>query len=293
MLAEFFTNVLIRLTRTPIIVQRLLARAVAESLFLLSARRRAIARKNLQLCFPDLSERERSQLLRANCRAYASGFVDINLAWRDPKLGLLPNGYRYRVEGAEHLQSVATGGQGTIFLFPHLLHSELAARLLTAQTEMDMAAVYRPSQFPVQERFQRIGRENAGVACQIGRNSIRKAVTHLRAGGGLIYLPDQDYGGQKSVFAPFFGVLAGTTTVPFELARMTRSTFLMVAIYRDGDKAYCLEIQPLRLSEMDTMLERASKMNLEIERIIRRAPQDYLWHHRRFKRRPEGEPDLY
>ena len=266
-------------------------RALAGAVYRLGARRRSIVSTNMGMCFPELGEQERERLVHESYLAMSIGMAEMRMGWRAASAGVLPAGCTYELSGAEHLHQLHEQNRGALLLLPHLVHIELAARLLSATMQAQLGAVYRPSANRLLDGEQRRGRSNAGVVQQIGRRDIRRAVGFLRGGGALIYLPDQDYGGKRSVFAPFFGHLASTTTVPFDLAKTTGAALLMVGFYREDNGVYRLEIDPLEAG--DDSVAMAAKMNLCIERIIRRSPADYLWSHRRFKRRPKGEAKFY
>jgi KDO2-lipid IV(A) lauroyltransferase len=109
------------------------------------------------------------------------------------------------------------------------------------------------------------------------------------------YAPDQDYGRKHSVFAPFFGVNAATITATARFASLNNSPVLMFQHTRNDETGqWILKFHPV-LADYPTgdEIADATRMNSMLESLIRETPAQYLWLHKRFKTRPEGEPSLY
>ena len=104
-------------------------------------------------------------------------------------------------------------------------------------------------------------------------------------------LVDQD-SGRHGVFAPFFGAPASTIPTPAELALRTGATILTGASVRVGPGfRYAGEFEP-PVDVRDTgdhaadLLRITTEINARIEGVIRRAPEQWLWSHRRWKTKP-------
>ena len=115
----------------------------------------------------------------------------------------------------------------------------------------------------------------------------------MREGLPFYYLPDMDHGRRNSVFVPFFGVQAATIPMVSRLAKVMRAKVLwsFAVMTEDGYEVEItppLENFPTNNPEADT-----KRLNEELEARIRQHPDQYLWVHRRFKTRPEGEPSVY
>lgn len=118
----------------------------------------------------------------------------------------------------------------------------------------------------------------------------------LKRGEAVWFAPDQDYGPRGSVFAPLFAVdQAATTSGTFMLARMANPALVpVVLIRRERGRGYDLLIQPATEDyPLRDEQAAAAYMNKVIEKEIMRAPEQYMWLHRRFKTRPVGAPSLY
>ena len=121
-------------------------------------------------------------------------------------------------------------------------------------------------------------------------------VQALKQGEAVWFAPDQDYGPKGSVFAPLFAVPeAATTSGTWMLARMAKPALITTVLIRNEDgSGYELVIQPeLQDYPIESEQLAAEYMNRVIEREIMRAPNQYMWLHRRFKTRPAGASSLY
>jgi KDO2-lipid IV(A) lauroyltransferase len=120
-------------------------------------------------------------------------------------------------------------------------------------------------------------------------------VKYLRAGGTLWYAPDQDMRSKDSVFVPFFGVPAATITATHHLARMGNARVIPFFHRRlPGNAGYALRLgAPLAHLPGADVLDDTARVNACIEQMVRAAPEQYLWVHKRFKTRPPGQPGVY
>jgi KDO2-lipid IV(A) lauroyltransferase len=129
----------------------------------------------------------------------------------------------------------------------------------------------------------------------LDRSNVRTIVKRLRAGKTVWYSPDQDFGRKHIVFAPFFGVNAATITAPARLLAMGNAKAVGASFYRDNvSNQYRLtfhSIDPSFPSGDD--FQDSLLINRLLEDWIRQQPDQYMWVHRRFKTRPEGESSLY
>ena len=102
-----------------------------------------------------------------------------------------------------------------------------------------------------------------------------------------------DYGRHRSVFAPLFNVPAATVTGTATLAKVKNTLVLPSFALRD-DKGYTLvlEAPPANYPTGDDLID-ATLTNQLVEKAILRNPTQYMWLHRRFKTRPEGEASVY
>lgn len=252
-------------------------------------RRRHIVETNLALCFPELSEGERTSLAREVFRSTGIAFVESAMVWLGP-VGRLRA--RFTLTGLDIYRAALEEGNGVIVIGAHFTTVDIAGCL--SGREAGFAALYRPHGNPVLDRVIRWGRERHLVTT-IHRRALRRAVAHLRKGGALWYAPDQDYGARHAVFVPFFGIEAATINVTTRLAQNTGARVLFLSHRRD-DWFGRWEAQisdPFQDFPSDDFAADAAQINRVIERAVRECPEQYLWVHRRFKTRPAGEESLY
>lgn len=256
----------------------------------LMRRRRRIAEVNLKLCFPERSPAERDQLLREHFRDLGRMFAEFALSWMASKRGFAA--IPHQIDGLQHLRAAQAQGRGVLMVGAHFSHLELCARLVAQQ--LPLAGLYREHGSPVFEWA--IRRRRLHYACAMfGRKELRATVRHLRSGGALWYAPDQDMRGKDTVFVPFFGTDAATITATHHLARLSGAAVLPFHHHRlPGERGYVIEIQPplAGFPSSDEVADTA-RINACIEAMVRTAPEQYLWIHKRFKTRPPGSPPLY
>lgn len=256
----------------------------------LSPRRARIARVNLALCFPELSDAERDDLLRRHFRALGIGVLETGMAWCLPDHRL--TGLIAEVRGLEHLQRARAEGKGVILLSAHVTGTELGVRLLNLLTPVH--PMYREHENPVLRELMH-GSFKPRFEQVIPRHAVRSMLKSLREGHAVWYAPDQNYGRGNHVFVPFFGVAAATNAATSRFARMGNALVIPYFPQRLPDgRGYRLTLMP-PLADFPGASEEADSMRINaiIEDEVRQAPEQYLWVHRRFKTRPEGEPDLY
>ena len=266
-----------------------LGRGLGGVMYRLASSRRKIAARNLELCFPQMPDAEREALLKENFASTGITFFEMAIAWWWPAERLRRLG---SIEGLEHLRQAEADGQGVILMALHFTTLEMGGGLLGMA--QNMYGMYRPHKNPLFDYVQRRGREQRLLGV-IGRDDVRGMLKLLRAGGVVWYAPDQDYGAQRSVFVPLFGVPAATVTATSKFARMGRAQVIPFTQQRLPDgQGYRLVIHP-PLADFPTESEEADclRVNQWIEQAISQCPEQYLWAHRRFKTRPEGEPKLY
>ena len=266
-----------------------LGRGLGGLMYHLAGSRRSIAARNLELCFPELSVGERQRLLRENFASTGMTFFEMAISWWWPVERLKRLG---TVEGLEHLRQAEADGQGVILMALHFTTLEMGGALLCMQ--QDMYGMYRAHKNPLFDFIQRHGREQRLLGA-IERDDVRGMLKVLRAGGVVWYAPDQDYGAQRSLFVPLFGVQAATVTATSKFARLGRARVVPFTQTRLADgSGYKVTVHPA-LADFPGESEEADclRINQWIEQAIRQQPEQYLWAHRRFKTRPAGEPKLY
>lgn len=252
--------------------------------------RRHIAEVNIDLCFPELPAAERAALVDAHLRDIGLMMVEFALGWMgsDRAIERVP----VQLEGLEHLRAAREQGKGVLLVGGHFSHLELCARLVSRHIRI--SGMYRRMDSDVFEWSVLRARLDYAEA-MFDKDDIRGTVKYLRQGGTLWYAPDQDMRSKDNVFVPFFGVPAATITATHHLARMSGAAVIPFFHRRlPGHAGYAMRLgAPLSGFPSDDALVDTARINASIEQMVREAPEQYLWVHKRFKTRPEGSPGVY
>lgn len=256
----------------------------------LLVRRRRIALRNLELCFPELAKEDRQQLARQNLAFTGKALGEIALAWWGDhrKLeGLC------EVRGIEHLEQALAQGRGALLLSAHFTCLELIAPLASVITPCYV--IYKPQRNLVVEHCMRRARDRNTLGA-IPRNEIRTILRALRRGHSVWYAADQDLGRRYSVFAPFFGIETATVSAITRLAKISKAPVVPFFFHSKPDHSgYIAEYLPaLENFPGSDEVSDATVVNRTIEEAVRKHPDQYFWVHRRFKTRPDpNEPNPY
>ncbi|AMA45223.1 lipid A biosynthesis lauroyl acyltransferase [Pseudomonas monteilii] len=268
-----------------------LGRVLGAVMYRVAGPRRRIAARNLELCFPELSEAQRKRLLKENFASTGIAFFEMAMSWWWPKARLARLAH---IEGLEHLRDAERDGQGAILMAVHFTTLEIGAALLGQAHTID--GMYREHGNALFDYVQRRGRERHNLdALAVERDDVRGMLKLLRSGRAIWYAPDQDYGTKQSVFVPLFGIPAATVTATTKFARLGRARVIPFTQRRLEDgSGYRLVVHP-PLEDFPGESEEADclRINQWVEGVLRECPEQYLWAHRRFKSRPEGAPRLY
>lgn len=249
-----------------------------------------IAERNLELCFPQMPKSEREALVNKNFESVGMGLFETGMAWFWPEWRVKR---WFKVSGLENVSMIQEKGQGILLIGIHFLTLELGARIFGIYNPG--VGVYRPNDNPVMDWLQTWGRLRSNKF-MIDRKDVKGMIRSLKAGEIVWYAPDHDYGPRKSVFVPLFAVdKAATTTGTYILARTSKPALIPFTPKRLPEgKGYELIISPpVADFPVDNEENAAKAMNKVVEQEILRAPDQYMWLHRRFKTRPEGDASLY
>lgn len=273
--------------RLPYGVNLALGRFIGLLFYFLAPSRKRIAQVNIDLCFPELSATARARIVRGVIESCGISIMESAMAlWGQA------DKFRSRssVQGLEHIAAVQARGQGVLLVGCHLTTMDPAGRVICSYASVDM--LYRKDPNPLLA-YALIKAREKYLHSAIVRSDTRQLIRNLRQGGIVWYAPDQDYGIRHSVFAPFFGMEAATVSTA-RIAQLGKAAVLPYAHYRDEGGFYRLVIgaELADFPSGDEVAD-ATRINQIIESMIRQKPDQYLWVHRRFKTRPEGQDSVY
>lgn len=254
-------------------------------------KRRHNAEVNIAMCFPELDARAREQLVAEHFRDYARGILD---------LGLTLWGSRARLDSLcarglrESVRAVSEGGRVIVVAY-HTTTLDMSAALL-ARARPNVSMMKRDGNALIAWQLWRGRRRHGDVQLLMRDQGLRAVVRALRAGRACFFIPDEDLGAHAhTVFAPFFGVQTATLTVVARLARACNARVLPCAARLDA-KSGRYEISvgaPLANFPCGDETANAAALNAAMEKLIRRAPAQYMWSFRWFARSQDGAPSPY
>jgi len=251
--------------------------------------RRAVVRRNIALCFPDLSPAERDALALEHFKALGMTLIEMGLGrWAsDRHLQSIT-----KLKGIEHVHNALQAGHGVILLSAHFTTLEIMGRVL-ALNMPPFDAVYRRNRSEFMTELQRTGRERSAEST-IEKRDIKKMVRSLRDKRAVWYAPDQRYDRKGSEVVPFFGIPAMHTTATSTLARLGRAVVVPFFPRRLPDSTYEMTLLPAFENFPGDDAVADTRRYVEVlERHIRSCPEQYFWVHRKFKNLPDEYPDYY
>lgn len=250
--------------------------------------RRRVTLANLRACFPELPQEERRRIARRCFRNLARGVLDHSVLWLRGREDV----ERYvQVVGIEHLTAAAN--RPLIMIAPHFAGLDAGGSRIN--TIVRGASIYSTLKNTAWNDWVLRGRQRFSDPLLFARQGLdmRSVLRAVRDGYPLYYLPDMDLGATNSIFVPFFGVQAATIPMVSRIARMTGAKVVMT-VTEMTDDGYVLHVEPPWADFPGASVEEDTlRMNREIERWVRRMPDQYLWTHKRFKTRPPGSPSIY
>ena len=275
----------------PLGVQAALGQGLGALLYRLAGARRRIALRNVALCLPELDDNARQRLVRTHFGWLARSLLERGLLWYAPA---------ERLKALIHVEGdVGLAGRSdkpVMWLVPHFLALDVAGVSALLFQQRHAVSIYQVQSNPVFDAAMRAGRLRFGNAAVFARSErALPLVRAIRRGSAFFNLPDMDFGMKDAAFVPFFGVPAATLLAP---ARMARTLGMLVqpvvAELLPGGAGYRVRyLPPIDGFPGEDDTAAALAMNRWIESEIRRNPAQYLWVHKRFKTRPDGQPPLY
>jgi len=276
----------LRASRDPVRAAR---RAVAV-FDLLAPRLRRTAWRNFELAMPELGLEERAWLLEG-CWMNLARVIAMMAQF--PRIGKDNIREFIRYEGLENYQQAKARGRGVLVATAHLGNWEFSAFAHALLTE-PMAVVARPMDNPLLDDVVTRYRTMSGnQVIGRGQNFLRPLMETLRDNGAVGILADQNVTADRGVFVEFFGRKACVDAGLVRLAHRTGAAVVPgYALWSEAEGRYVLHFEPEIEMSGDAQAD-TQAVQARLEAAIRRAPEQWLWIHRRWKTRPEGEPPLY
>ena len=262
---------------------------LGEVLYRVVPSRAHVTRVNLKLCFPEMPEKERKRIARRHFRLLVCSLLSIGTFWWSSKSRLRR---LVKVKGIEHLKRAESEGRGIIILAPHFIAIDAGG--LRLSMDRQMSTMYQTNPNPLYDRAIYQARRRFNGTLIDRKAPLTRLIRSIRSGAPFYYLPDQNAGAKHGMFVPFFGVQASTFPALGKLSQAGKAAVIpcsnRIIPWRGIETVLGA---PLNNFPLGDAYEDTLRMNQEVETMVRELGADYLWSHKRFKRRPEGEADLY
>lgn len=260
---------------------------------------RRIAMTNLQIAFPEKDKAEHKRLAKGSFRNLGRILAEFS-QFHKATPERLEKIIRFDVDPETYAeyQRLKSEGRGMIIVSPHLGNWEMLV-FGWATFDGPMSYLARPLDNPLLEKLTADLRKKFGNRPINKTNSVMAASRVLREEGLLGILADVNAHPREGVFVPFFGLPACTSTGVALLAMRTNSAIVPMCGAWDEEKQQYVGVHGKLLYAADTgdrrrdIEETTAAFTAEIEKLIRRFPDQWLWIHKRWKTRPKGEPQIY
>jgi KDO2-lipid IV(A) lauroyltransferase len=285
------------LEAVPLPALALFCEAVMLLVCAIDRKHRRIARINLRIAFPEMGDVEANRIIRAcyrNMGTSAAEFVHL------PKMDAAYIRDHFRIEGAEHvLESLVGRNQPTMALTGHFGNWELLGHVY-GSVIAPAAFIVRPLKSELLDRIVTERRECVGNTVIRKADSAKEVMKILKKRILVGILIDQNVDRHKGILVDFFTRKAYTTFGIARLALAMDAAIHPAFIFRDPGRKFhhVLRFGPPIQADPDAPREEevariTRRCNEELEKVIREAPDQWMWFHRRWKTRPVGEPDIY
>jgi KDO2-lipid IV(A) lauroyltransferase len=268
---------------------------LGRAVYLLHVRLRRVGMRNLALAFPDKTEAERAVILRGVFTSLGRQLAEL---CQFPKYRLENVEQVVVYDGLENYERAYARGKGVLFLTAHFGAWELSAFAHSLHGHW-LHVVMRPMDNEYLDRLIQSYRTMHGNKTVGKDDFVRGLLAAMKAGEVVGILMDTNMTPPQGVFVDFFGIPACTAS---GLARIALRTDAAVVpgftIWDEALGKYRLRFDPavelVRTGDLEVdIVANTQKFTKVIEDYVRKYPEQWLWVHRRWKTRREGEKPLY
>ncbi len=273
----------------PYRLQLFIGKIIGHIFYRVAKYRREVVQTNIRLCFPELSSEKQAKLVRDHFHSLGMSIAETAMSWWGSEKQLRK---LVTIKGYEYVDQALKEGTGAIVLGAHYTTTDIGGSLFSL--DYDLAVSYQKLRNPLFNNVLLNARKRTFHRV-FGRDEIRASFRYIKQNHLMWIAVDQDTGIENNVFVPFFGHLAATQTVTSRMAKITRAPVIPYISRRlENAQGYIVELfPPIENFPGKSFEEDAIRTNQLVEEQIRKAPEQYLWVHRRFKTRPEGMSKLY
>ena len=287
----FLTWILILLMRVGVFVpfrlQVFFGKIIGKLIYPLMTELRKTAYSNISNCFPNKKQPQVTLLVKQHFEAIGISLFETANAYfaSDKKIKKM-----LIINNEKHFTEELKKEGGIILLGSHFMPLMLGSRALLIKHTI--ANIYRPQNNKLfdQVMVKSYVKNGAVMIKSTDTRSIIKAINNSLP---IWYAPDQDLGRNNSVFAPLFGIQTATASTTSRLAKNNNTRVIPYSFIRTKHGYEMSFDKPLKNYPSGDAIKDANETNQILEKQILKNPEQYLWIHRRFKTRPEGEENFY
>ncbi|PCI69451.1 MAG: hypothetical protein COB38_08230 [Gammaproteobacteria bacterium] len=243
--------------------------------------------ENIKLCFPQLSQKERLQLVKRYLRQNAFMSKETAIAWLGNEKQIKDK--IDKVIDEHFITELLEENQPIIIAVPHIGHWEYFWHWL--QLNYPAITMYSPAKFKRIDQLMINARSLfGGNPYSTERSGIINIFKGLKNGKIIMILPDQAPNLDAGIYSPFFGYPALTMTLLHRLIKKTNARLLFGTCLRNSEQQFNIQLYKPDFDAQITEIESFNQsLNKQIEELIKTTPEQYLWNYKRFKRQPIGE----
>lgn len=253
--------------------------------------RRAVVERHVRTAFPGLGEPDVARIARAAYEHLGRTTIETALV---PSLDARQILALFEdAHGWDTVERLRALGRGILFVSGHLGNWELGGAYIAARG-MPLEAVARRMQNPLFDAYITDTRQRIGMSVIHDADAVRRVPRATREGHGVAMLVDQGAVGLASTWVPFFGRLAKTPRGPAVFALRLQAPIVFAVAIRQKSGAYQMHFEEVPVTptgEREADVEQIVRdYTSALERWVRRYPEQYFWHHRRWKHQRAGTP---
>lgn len=272
-------------------ITQMLGRFSGWLLFRLSAKKRNTMLTNLEIAFPETSQSARVDLAKQSAMQAGLLLSEFPDAWLGSQQKIEQQ--IIAVKNAELVTEIHAKGKPLVVIAPHIGNWEFLVQWI--QLNFPIIGLYSPSKIPQIDRLIFNARKKFGCKpYSTDSKGVLQLLKGLKQGGIMVMLPDQVPRKNAGIYTPFFGQPAYTMTLLHRLVKKSKARVLFAScIRREDKKGFDIEFEQPFFDESEPEVDAFNlAMNQQIERVITRYPEQYVWDYKRYKRQQDGR-NLY